>query len=114
MCVIRPKRSPLFEFVLFVQCREALGATCLSLLLGGSFKMRTAVTHPDLRTSLTKPLPFTKAAIKRAIAAAQEQGAVMVEMRVDGTIRVLLSKDYEVAAVEQPAQTAGDGWDTRA
>ena len=41
-----------------------------------------------MRMHVTKPLPFTKAAIKRAIAAAQEQGAAGIEMLPGGTIRV--------------------------
>jgi hypothetical protein len=66
--------------------------------------------HPLL---MTKPVPFTKAAMKRAIDVAQAQGMCMVEFLPDGTIRVLLRKDYEVAAVAQPAQT-GDGWTAKA
>jgi hypothetical protein len=54
---------------------------------------------------MTKSLPFTKAAIKRAIAAAQEQGAALVEMLPDGTIRVKLRQEYEVAAERPPSQT---------
>lgn len=59
---------------------------------------------------MTKPLPYTKAAIKRAIAAAQEQGAAGVEMLPDGTIRVVLRKDYELATRNQTAQTGDDEW----
>lgn len=59
---------------------------------------------------MTKSLPFTKADIKRAIAAAQEQGAALVEMRPDGSIRVLLRQEHEVAADRRPAQTEEDPW----
>jgi hypothetical protein len=63
---------------------------------------------------MTKPLPFTKATLKRAIAAAQEQGAALVEVLPDGTIRVLLRNDYEIAANERPAQTEEHGWEAKA
>jgi hypothetical protein len=59
---------------------------------------------------VTKPIPFTKAEIKRAIAAAQERGAALVEMRPDGSIRVLLLQEHEVAADRRPAQTEDDPW----
>jgi hypothetical protein len=57
---------------------------------------------------VTKAVPFTQAAIQRAIRAAHIEGAAMVEVRPDGTIRVLLRKDYELAHGEQPEQTDGD------
>lgn len=60
---------------------------------------------------MTKSLPFTKAAMKRVIAAAQEQGAGMIEVLPDGTVRVLLRKDCELAARNQSAQTRdADEW----
>ncbi len=60
---------------------------------------------------MTKSLPFTKAAIKRAIAAATEAGAAGVEMLPDGTIRVVLRNDCEVATRNQSAQTGdADEW----
>lgn len=60
---------------------------------------------------MTKPLRFTKAAIKRTIAAAAEAGAAGVEVLPDGTIRVVLRNDYELAARNQSAETDdGDEW----
>jgi hypothetical protein len=60
---------------------------------------------------VTKPLPFTKAAIRRAIAAAAEAGAAGVEVLPDGTIRVVLCNDYELVARNQSAQTDdADEW----
>lgn len=60
---------------------------------------------------MTRPLPFTKAAIKRAIAAAAEAGAAGVEVLPDGTIRVVLRNDRELAACDQLAQTDdADEW----
>ena len=60
---------------------------------------------------MTKSLPFTKAAMKRAIAAAAEAGAAGVEVLPDGTIRVVLRKNYELAARNQSAQTHdADEW----
>lgn len=63
---------------------------------------------------MTKAVPFTQAAMRRALRAAQMEGASMVEVLPDGTIRVLLRKDYEIAPGEQAAQTAGDGWAAKA
>jgi hypothetical protein len=57
---------------------------------------------------MTKPVSFTKAAIKRAIAAAQEQGAAIVEVLPDGTIRVVLRNEYQLAADRQQGQTRED------
>lgn len=54
---------------------------------------------------MTKPLLFTKAAIKRAIAAAAEAGAAGVEVLPDGTIRVVLRNHCKLAARNQSAQT---------
>lgn len=67
---------------------------------------------------MTKAAIVTQAAIKRAIRAAQIEGASMIEVLPDGTIRVLLRKDYQLSAEElaadrQPAQT-GDGWTAKA
>lgn len=60
---------------------------------------------------MTKSLPFTKAAMKRAIAAAAEAGAAGVEVLPDGTICVVLRKNYELAARNQLAQTDdADEW----
>ncbi len=60
---------------------------------------------------MTKPLHFTKAAFKRAIAAAAEAGAAGIEVLPDGTIRVVLRNDCELAARNQSAQTDdGDEW----
>lgn len=60
---------------------------------------------------MTKPLLFTKTAIKRAIAAAAEAGAAGVDVLPDGTIRVVLRNDSELAARNQSAQTDdADEW----
>jgi chitinase len=63
---------------------------------------------------MTKPAASTQAAIRRAIRAAQKEGAAMVEVLADGTIRVLLRQEYELAADIRPEQIGGDGWDTKA
>ena len=63
---------------------------------------------------MTKLAPFTKATIRRAIQAAKEQGAAMVEMMPDGRIRVLLREDHEVVAATPSGQTVlspgADAW----
>jgi hypothetical protein len=59
---------------------------------------------------VTRPFPFTKAAITRAIRTAQEQRCSMVEMTADGTLRVILRTEFELAAPKKPEET-GDGGD---
>lgn len=55
---------------------------------------------------MTQPAAVTKAAIKRAIRAAQEEGAAMVDVLPDGTVRVILRGEYEVAGPGAGGQDA--------
>jgi hypothetical protein len=52
-----------------------------------------------------RPAKFSQADVARVLRAAKQEGAAGIDVLPDGTIRVVLRNDYELAARNRSAQT---------
>jgi hypothetical protein len=64
---------------------------------------------------VTARLPFTQAAIERAIRAAEKRGYRVVGVKPDGTVLVYSGEDRpeNLSIVPPPAKDGGSSWDDR-